>query len=228
MVQPFASPFGPSPSGYANHRSPAALAAAVALNGAVVALLIAIPAATVMVQRTPPTPTRWIKLEPPPPPVSDPVEPAPSPHPAQKAVEPAPQPQPVVVDPAVSLGGMAATIMAAEAGPPLATLDAGPPQQAVPAPLLIAARPDPRYADAFRPDYPPALRRAGLEGSVTVRIAIDERGRVTAVSLVRATDPVFFEETRRQALRAWRFKPATRDGVAVSTEQVMTVHFRLE
>lgn len=214
----------PTLSGYANRRSPGALAAALALNGGVVALLVAIPAATVIVQRTPSTPTRWIKLDPPPPPVPEPVTSAPKPHAPHKAVKTISS-QPTAVDPLISLGGT--STFTAEDFPSVMIPDPGLQQQQH-VPLLVAAKPDPRYADAFRPDYPPALRRAGLEGSVTVRVTIDERGRVTAVALVRATDPVFFEETQRQALKAWRFKPATRDGVAVATEQVMTVHFRLE
>ena len=61
-----------------------------------------------------------------------------------------------------------------------------------------------------------------------MRVTIDERGRVTAVELIKATDPRFFDETRDQALRYWRFDPARRDGVAVVSDQIMTVHFRLE
>ena len=72
------------------------------------------------------------------------------------------------------------------------------------------------------------MRRDGLEGNVTVRVTIDARGRVTAIELVSASNPIFFEETRRQALRSWRFVPATRDGVAIESSQTMTVRFQLE
>jgi protein TonB len=95
-------------------------------------------------------------------------------------------------------------------------------------PVFVKARPDPRYAGAFHPNYPPSLVRDGLEGDVSVRVTIDPRGRVIAVEMVRATNAVFFEETKRQALKSWRFVPATRDGTAVESVQTMTVHFRLE
>ncbi len=101
---------------------------------------------------------------------------------------------------------------------------ADPPRKAV----FRAATQDPRYASAFHPDYPPALRRQGLEGSVTVRVTIDENGRVTAVEMVKATDRSFFEETRDQALRYWRFRPATSDGAPVPSQQTLTVQFHLE
>ncbi|MET0362715.1 MAG: TonB family protein [Sphingobium sp.] len=96
-----------------------------------------------------------------------------------------------------------------------------------PTPVLVQARPDPRYADIFQPPYPPAMLRMQMEGSVTVRITIAPDGRVTDVALVSAADPAFFEATRRQAIARWRFTPATRDGQPISSEKLMTVRFNL-
>lgn len=59
-----------------------------------------------------------------------------------------------------------------------------------------------------------------------VLVGID--GRVKAVELVSADDPGFAEATRRQALRHWRFRPATRDGVPVESWRTMTVRFRMD
>ncbi|MEJ1973466.1 MAG: TonB family protein [Lacunisphaera sp.] len=95
-------------------------------------------------------------------------------------------------------------------------------------PLFVRATQDPRFANAFHPPYPPSLVRQGLEGSVTVRVTIDETGRVTACDLVKATNRAFYDETRDQALRYWRFRPATSDGAPVRSEQTLTVTFRLE
>lgn len=94
-------------------------------------------------------------------------------------------------------------------------------------PLLVQARPDPRFTGSFQPPYPAAMLRQQMEGAVTVRVTIGTDGRVVDVALVSAADPAFFEATRRQALARWRFLPATRDGIAVPVEKVMTVHFRL-
>jgi protein TonB len=213
--------------GYAAHRSPSAFAAAIVLNGGVFAALIAIPAAEVI---------RWVDpgIEV----INVPINPPPPPNPVEKEkakVEPnrtqrvTPQPtlsDPIVVPPIVETGG--GFITGVEPLGPVGTggdiLPIDPPKP----PVLTKAKLDPRFADSFKPDYPPALRREGLEGSATVRVTIDERGRVVAVDLVKATDPRFFEETKEQALRHWRFQPARRDGVATSSEQTMTVHFRLE
>ena len=97
-----------------------------------------------------------------------------------------------------------------------------------PAPVMVDARIDPRHRDAFQPDYPASERRSERDGTVTVRIRIDVRGRVTEVRQVGATSEAFWEATRRTALGRWRFTPATRDGVAVESWRTMTVHFRME
>ena len=95
-------------------------------------------------------------------------------------------------------------------------------------PVLTDARPDSRYMRDFQPDYPTNLQRLQLEGSVTVRVKIGPDGRVTVVQLVSATHDDFFKVTERQALRRWRFRPATRDGQPVESWREMTVHFRIE
>lgn len=212
--------------GYAAHRSPSAFAAAIVLNGGVFAALIAIPAVEVIRWVTPPIEVTNIPLPQPPKPTID--EPRPKTE-ANKTQFMKPRPttiDPIVVPPIVETGG--GFITGVEPLGPVGTggdiLPIDPPRP----PVLTKAKLDPRFADNFKPDYPPALRREGLEGSATVRVTIDERGRVIAVELVKATDPRFFEETKEQALRHWRFQPARRDGVATTSEQTMTVHFRLE
>ncbi|SOB80280.1 protein TonB [Sphingomonas guangdongensis] len=95
-----------------------------------------------------------------------------------------------------------------------------------PLPVVVAAQADPRAT--FQPDYPAAERRAGTEGSVTVRVLIGTDGRVKAVEQVGSASPAFFEATRRQALGRWRFRPATRDGEPVESWQVKTLRFVME
>lgn len=95
-------------------------------------------------------------------------------------------------------------------------------------PVLVEARVDPRYAGDLQPQYPAGERRAEREGTATVRVTIGRDGRVTGAECVRATSEEFCRVTRAQALAKWRFTPATRDGAAVETSQVMTVRFELE
>ena len=217
-------------SGYANQRSPGALAAAIAINGGVIAALIAIPVTIDVIRGDPPLRIHDVPIAyvPPPPPKRTPPEQERKPtQTIKERVQPDSQ-DPLRIDAASKIDTGPQLTFAdfpkADSFPGDARLPVDPPRQ----PALVKARPDPRYADAFRPAYPPAMRREGLEGTVTVRVTIDERGRVIAVTLVDATSPAFFEETQRQALRNWRFVPATRDGTPVRSEQTMTVRFQME
>ena len=102
-----------------------------------------------------------------------------------------------------------------------------PPKADAPAkpPVRLAARID--SESALQPPYPAVEERNEVEGSVTVRVLIGTDGRVKGVEKVRAANDAFFRATERQALRHWRFKPATVDGKPVESSQVMTVHFQL-
>lgn len=99
------------------------------------------------------------------------------------------------------------------------------PPPPVPDPVRREAKIDPR--SRLQPPYPPSEQRAENEGSVTVRVLIGTDGRVKDVEKVRATSEAFFRATAEQALKHWRFKPATVDGKPVESRTVMTVHFQL-
>ncbi len=94
-----------------------------------------------------------------------------------------------------------------------------------PTPVFKAAERDARFARSFQPDYPLGMLRQEIEGSVTVRVLVGTDGRVRQVQIIRATDPDFARSTERQALKAWRFKPASRDGQPVEDWQTLTVRF---
>ncbi|MGB5076010.1 MAG: energy transducer TonB [Sphingorhabdus sp.] len=95
----------------------------------------------------------------------------------------------------------------------------------LPVAIFTGAARDPKFARAFQPQYPIAMLRQEIEGSVTVRILIGTDGRVRQVQTLQATDPEFARATERQARKAWRFKPAMRNGLAVEDWLTMTVRF---
>ena len=95
-------------------------------------------------------------------------------------------------------------------------------------PVITKVMRDPKYARAFQPDYPATMQRQEMEGRVSVKVLVGTDGRVKQVQILSATDPAFAEATRRQALSSWRFKPATRDGVAQEEWFTTSVLFKLD
>ncbi len=97
----------------------------------------------------------------------------------------------------------------------------------IPDPIFIKAQKDPKYADRFQPIYPGTLLRQEIEGTVRLRFLIGVDGRVKSVNILSASHPRFAAAAEKQALRKWRFIPATRDGQAVEQWQTITVSFNL-
>ena len=217
-------------TGYAagRRRSPSALAAALALNGGAFALILLMPATQYIIDQG----ERLIVTEVPidrDPPRTEPVKTQERTK-TQPTLPTATHDETLFVPPPINPlsgtgPGIGGTIP--DLGP-IGGIGPVDPPVARHEPLFVKASQDPRFAKAFHPDYPPSLVREGLEGSVTVKVTIDTTGRVSAIELVKATNRAFYEETREQALRYWRFKPATSDGTPIESQQVLTVQFDLE
>lgn len=94
-----------------------------------------------------------------------------------------------------------------------------------PKPIFEPATRDPRFIRNFQPAYPPALLQKEIVGTAKVKVLVGTDGRVRKVIILSASHPDFGRATEKQALRAWRFKPATRDRIAVDDWQVLTVRF---
>jgi periplasmic protein TonB len=84
---------------------------------------------------------------------------------------------------------------------------------------------DSRFAGDFQPNYPSGLLVREIEGSATIRVLVGTDGRVREASVVSATHPEFGKAAIRQALKAWRFKPATRGGEPVEDWVTVPVSF---
>ena len=80
----------------------------------------------------------------------------------------------------------------------------------------------------LKPPYPEAKLLTGEEAALTLRLSIDEHGRVIAVDPVGRADPIFLAAARRHLLAHWRYKPATKDGRAIASTSVITLRFELD
>jgi TonB family protein len=83
-------------------------------------------------------------------------------------------------------------------------------------PALPQVFPDPAIS---RADLPP-----GVTGDVIVEVTIDERGNVIETKLVRGIG-YGIEDRVLATLRQWHFRPASKDGVTIASQHIVTFHY---
>jgi TonB family protein len=76
---------------------------------------------------------------------------------------------------------------------------------------------------SVKPAYPPAARNMRLSGNVEVKVVISETGHVTDAKALNG--PMMLQGAAEAAARQWVYKPATRNGVPMKTESVITFTF---
>lgn len=177
-------------------------------------------------------PTRTVveliqEVKPPPPLPPEPVPPK-SEHPVQPQNSQIDLQMPIVPIPAADPVEFAASLPQLPSPGPIGS---GTESIANPTPKLDPVRVAARFAtpdSLLRPPYPDDKARLEEEGTLRLRLSIDERGRVIAVEPVGKVDRSFFESARKHLLAKWRYKPATVDGRPVPSSTVITLRFELE
>jgi periplasmic protein TonB len=88
----------------------------------------------------------------------------------------------------------------------------------------------PRILAKIEPQYPEDARRAGIEGTVAVRIEIKDNGQTGKISVVRSAGLASLDMAAIQAIEHWQFIPAqdAESGRAVSCYTTISVVFRLQ
>jgi protein TonB len=76
------------------------------------------------------------------------------------------------------------------------------------------------------PVYPIIARRRGLEGQTLLKVEVSATGSAN-VSLVRSSGHEVLDSSALAAVKDWRFRPATKNGVSVAGELAVPVTFRL-
>jgi len=104
--------------------------------------------------------------------------------------------------------------------PPVADTPQGPIQVGgdVRAPEKLFAR---------QPNYTEIARKARVQGIVIVQAIIDKQGNVTNIKVLRGL-PMGLEEAAVEAMKKWKFKPATLNGKPVTVYYNLTVNFKLQ
>jgi TonB family protein len=78
-----------------------------------------------------------------------------------------------------------------------------------------------------KPVYTELARRARVTGTVIVEAIIDENGDVKDVRVLKGL-PMGLSQAAVDAVKTWRFKPATREGRPVPVYYVLTVNFQVD
>ena len=76
------------------------------------------------------------------------------------------------------------------------------------------------------PAYPAELRKAKIDGVVTVLFIVSEEGRVEDARIENSTRPEF-EKPALDAIRKWRFRPGVKGGQPVRTYSRIPMRFRV-
>jgi TonB family protein len=108
------------------------------------------------------------------------------------------------------------SVESARAGSPEGSLAQGPVSGVEASPALPLVFPDPSI-------YPWQLPK-GLQGDVVVEVTIDEHGVVTETKVVQSLQSDIDDKVIA-TLKNWRFRPASVDGVAISSRQDVHFHF---
>ena len=85
---------------------------------------------------------------------------------------------------------------------------------------------EPVVATRTMPSYPAAARARGTEGTVILRVIVRKDGSVDDVNVLR-DQPNGLGDAAAEAVRNWRFRPATFHGQAIDVYYTVTVNFRL-
>ena len=101
------------------------------------------------------------------------------------------------------------------AGTPYGSLYQGPGSGRDARPALPLVFPDPSVY---------SWQLAGLQGDVIVEVTIDEHGNVTETKVLQSLRDEIDQKVLA-TVRNWRFRPATVDGIAISSRQDVHFHF---
>ena len=88
------------------------------------------------------------------------------------------------------------------------------------------AQVDPNYLHRPNPVYPALSRRLREEGTVVLRVSLDARGTVQDIAIQTSSNFERLDQAALEAVRQWRFIPATRGQVAVPSTVLVPIAFR--
>jgi periplasmic protein TonB len=83
-----------------------------------------------------------------------------------------------------------------------------------------------KLVSSVPPVYPALAKNQHVSGNVQVDALIDATGRVTTMKIV--SGPTLLQQAAMDALKQWKYQPATLDGKPVPMHLTVTLQFRLQ
>jgi protein TonB len=84
------------------------------------------------------------------------------------------------------------------------------------------------YATPLQPRYPPASVRAREQGTVMLRVLVDQAGVPQRVEIARSSGHARLDAVARESVMHARFRPVMRNGEATSAWGLVPIEFRLD
>ncbi|HTH44012.1 MAG TPA: energy transducer TonB [Oxalicibacterium sp.] len=169
--------------------------------------------------------------------ISEEPAPQPRPQPAEpktvpvvKKTVPKPKPKPIIKH-EPSPKAISEPTPPPQAQPPQPPAEAAPPAPPAPAAPSVPATPKiisgVAYVNAPRPVYPPLDARMGNEGTVTLRVLINEKGRAEKIDVQKSSGSLRMDDAARDAVMRALFKPYIEDGKAIPVYAIIPINFTL-
>ena len=112
---------------------------------------------------------------------------------------------------------------------PVQPIEAPPaPAPTVASPVAIASELSVVCPEHAPPAYPSIARRMGEEGTVILRVELDERGRVALAKIATGSGHPRLDEAALAAIQTWRCTPAQRDGQPLRATALQPIKFILQ
>jgi protein TonB len=83
-------------------------------------------------------------------------------------------------------------------------------------------------SNRVNPVYPPASRRAGEQGTVMLRVLVDERGRPGDISVLQSSGFPRLDQAALDGVRKWTFKAAKNGSTPIMSWTRVQVKFELK
>lgn len=84
-----------------------------------------------------------------------------------------------------------------------------------------------KTTNRVEPVYPPTSRRMGEEGTVRLRVLVDEKGRPRDVTVATSSGFARLDKAAIDAVKRWKFVAATDSGRSISTWTQVAITFKL-